>query len=96
MEPRRSLQTKTPQTRLSHGTFVEQPFPRSLLTTSLTVRRWHVYGTYWEKTVEREVSARYCPTENGTASGVVAHRKDKVEPKKRAAKDPAELGCLVD
>jgi hypothetical protein len=32
------------------------------------------------------------PTENGTASGVVADRKDKVEPKKRAAKDPAELG----
>ena len=60
MERRRSLQTKTSQTQLSHGTFVEQP-SRSLLTTSLTVGRLHVYGPNGllrGKTGGREVSAR--------------------------------------
>jgi hypothetical protein len=47
---------------------------------------------YWEKTGSEKSQARDCPTENGTASGVVADRKEKVEPKRRAAKDPAELG----
>jgi hypothetical protein len=34
---------------------------------------WRHWAT-GEKTGEREVSARYCPTENGTVSDVVADR----------------------
>ena len=45
MERRGSLQTKTPQTRLSHGAFVEQASPRSLLTSSLTAPGSHRYGS---------------------------------------------------
>ena len=51
MERRGSPQTKTPQTRLSPGTFRRTALPRSLLTTSLAVGRRHVYGSdgpLWE------------------------------------------------
>ena len=39
------LKSETPQTQLSRGASVEQPYPKVLLTISLVAGRLHVYGT---------------------------------------------------
>jgi hypothetical protein len=42
----RRKQNKTPHTLASHGTLVEQPFPKELLIFSLTDCAWRIVRTH--------------------------------------------------